>query len=188
MASINTLAHTHTQTHWYTSLMEITIVNTWNLLWNVPHPLRCSFSRGHMKTFNNTELFMGSEHPHMLTVPKYSTISNANTRSPCSDWIKVFIFDLSRNRIVGSGTLEPSWNEQPDGDFCWICGSELVGSDRFLLRILSSRRLNLKKKKSFKCKMFRCSGEFPRCKKQSLKMKKPDSKNEKLLSGRTMLR
>lgn len=43
-----------------------------------------------MKTFNNTELFMGSELPYVLTVPKYSTISNANTTPPVFRLAKSF--------------------------------------------------------------------------------------------------
>lgn len=126
--------------------MEITIVvdtNMWHLLWNV---LRfCSLSL--MKMFNNTELFMGSELPYMLTLPKYSTISNSNTHCSYSDWIKVKTF----NCPASSGTLEPSLSEQPGRNWCWICGSQLVGLDCFLLRLLHARRLNIKNLSSVKC-------------------------------------
>lgn len=57
---------------------------------------------------------MGSELPYMLTLPKYSTISNANTHGSCSDWIKVKTF----NYPASSGTLEPSLSEQPERNWC----------------------------------------------------------------------
>lgn len=112
---------------------------------------KCSaflFSLSLVKMFNNTELFMASELPYMLTLPKYSTISNANTHCSCSDWIKVKTF----NYPASSGTLEPSLSEQPEYQKLvlnmWLAACR-IGC--FLLRLLHARRLNIKNLSSVKC-------------------------------------
>lgn len=144
MASISAHTNTHTLIHRFNGNYHRRRHQ------HVEPALKCSaflFSLSLIKMFNNTELFMGSELPYMLTLPKYSTISNANTHGSCSDWIKVKTF----NYPASSGTLEPSLSEQPERNWCWICGSQLVGLDCFLLRLLHARRLNIKNLSSVKC-------------------------------------